>query len=78
MPNHMRVVSQAESLEGPETKVEAPPKRADGQAAPPPQASDPDTPPKREGGHRRRHALMGLSPMRSAPTASCLILPFFE
>lgn len=63
MPNHMRVVSQAEGLEGPETKAEAPPKKTDGQAAPPPHASDPGTPPKRDGSHWRRRALMGLLPM---------------
>ena len=48
MPNHIRVVSQSEGLESPETKAEAPPKKADGEAAPP-HASDPDTPPKRGG-----------------------------
>jgi hypothetical protein len=48
MPNHIRVVSQAEGVEGPETKAEASPKKADGQAAPA-HASDPDTPPRREG-----------------------------
>jgi hypothetical protein len=48
MPNHMRVVSQAEGLEGPETKAEGPPKKADGQASPPPHASDPDTPPRQK------------------------------
>jgi membrane fusion protein, multidrug efflux system len=69
MPNHIRVVSQSEGLEspetkeGPETKAEAPPKKADGQAAPPPHASDPDTPPKRGGGYWRRRALMGLLPV---------------
>ena len=48
MPNHMRVVTQAEGLEGPETKAEGPPKKADGQASPPPHASDPDTPPRQK------------------------------
>jgi membrane fusion protein, multidrug efflux system len=62
MPGQIKVVSKTEGLEGPETEVEASPKKADGEVARP-HASHVDATSERGGHPWRRRVLMGLLPI---------------